>query len=89
MRYYKHQCPGLQNVNQNWESDYEWCSEIGMKGRQYEFKVLPSIIYWEGVRKIMTNEFRIQTGDECKARHVACSNLLVVHIAMHPPSAKR
>ena len=38
---YKHQCPRLQNVMQNCESDYEWCSEIGMKGGYYEFKVLP------------------------------------------------
>jgi hypothetical protein len=40
-------------------------------------KYYPSIS-WERVRKIMTNEFRIQT-----------SNLLFVHIAVHLPSAKR
>jgi len=84
MRCYKHQCPRLQNVNQNWESGYKWCSEIDMKGGQYELKYYYNI-WWEGVREIMTNEFRIQASDECKARHVACSNLLFVRIAVHPP----
>jgi len=44
-------------------------------------------ISWEVVRKIMT-EFMIETSDEYKARHVACSNLLFVHIVVHPLSAK-
>jgi hypothetical protein len=51
-------------------------------------KYYPSISL-EGVKKIMTNEFRIQSSDECKAIHVACSNLLFVHIAVHPSSAKK
>jgi hypothetical protein len=46
-------------------------------------KYYPSIS-WEEARKMMTNEFRIQTSEECKARLVACSNLFFVHIAVHP-----